>query len=88
MSTCFIEYVIVNLQLRCQISHSPASTKSWARWIYFEILKQNLLWQGEGTERLLVKGKKEEVMTVDGDQFRYFLLAGAKYQVDIQIHIT
>ena len=88
MSTCFIEYVIVNLQLRCQISRSPASTKSWARWIYFEILKQNLLWQGEGTERLLVKGKKEEVMTVDGDQFRYFLLAGAKYQVDIQIHIT
>ena len=32
--------------------------------------------QGVGTERLLVKGKKEEVLTVDGDQFRYFLLAG------------
>ena len=37
-----------------------------------------LMLQGEGTERLLVKGKKEEVMTVDGDQFRYFLLAGGR----------
>ena len=24
-----------------------------------------------------MKGKKEEVLTVDGDQFRYFLLAGS-----------
>ena len=43
-----------------------------------------LMFQGEGTERLLVKGKKEEVMTVDGDQFRYFLLAGEKYQVYVR----
>ena len=40
--------------------------------------------QGEGTERLLVKGKKEEAMTVDGDQFRYFLLAGEKYKVNVK----
>ena len=26
-----------------------------------------------------MKGKKEEVLTVDGDQFRYFLLAGLTY---------
>ena len=33
--------------------------------------------QGEGTERLLVKGKKkDQVEEVDGDVFRYFLLAG------------
>jgi len=38
-----------------------------------------ILGKGEGTERLLVKGKKEEVMTVDGDQFRYFLLAGTSH---------
>ena len=31
-----------------------------------------------------MKGKKEEVMTVDGDQFRYFLLAGEKYQVYVR----
>ena len=43
-----------------------------------------LMLQGEGTERLLVKGKKEEVMTVDGDQFRYFLLAGEKYKVNVK----
>ena len=33
--------------------------------------------QGEGLERLLVKGKKEgQVDEVDGDPYRYFLLAG------------
>ena len=32
--------------------------------------------QGEGLERLLVKGKKNKVEEVDGDPFRYFLLAG------------
>lgn len=38
------------------------------------------LGKGEGTERLLVKGRKEdEVMTVNGDQFRYFLLAGTTH---------
>ena len=33
--------------------------------------------KGEGLERLLVKGKKEgQVDEVDGDPYRYFLLAG------------
>ena len=34
--------------------------------------------QGEGVERLLVKNekKKEKMEEIDGDQFRYFLLAG------------
>ena len=32
----------------------------------------------------MVKGKKEEVMTVDGDQFRYFLLAGEKHKVNVK----
>ena len=33
--------------------------------------------QGEGVERLLVKGKKaDQVEEIDGDPFRYFLLAG------------
>ena len=42
------------------------------------ILFFNLIFQGEGTERLLVKGKKkDQVEEVDGDVFRYFLLAGA-----------
>ena len=33
--------------------------------------------QGEGVERLLIKGKKpDQVEEIDGDPFRYFLLAG------------
>ena len=44
--------------------------------------------QGVGTERLLVKGKKEEVLTVDGDQFRYFLLAGGIEFVFVFIHLS
>jgi len=39
-----------------------------------------ILGRGEGTERLLVKGKKEDqVEEVDGDVFRYFLLAGTTH---------
>ena len=38
-----------------------------------------LFFQGEGVERLLIKGKKpEQVEEVDGDDFRYYLLAGRK----------
>ena len=36
----------------------------------------NLHFQGDGIERLLVKGKKEELDEVDGDSYKYFLLAG------------
>ena len=33
--------------------------------------------QGEGLERLLVKGKKEgQTEKIDGDSYKYFLLAG------------
>ena len=32
--------------------------------------------QGEGIERLLVKNKKEQLDEVDGDCYRYYLLAG------------
>ena len=33
--------------------------------------------KGEGVERLLVKGKKaDQVEEIDGDTFRYYLLAG------------
>ena len=36
--------------------------------------------KGEGLERLLVKGKKEgQVDEVDGDPYRYFLLAGTSH---------
>jgi len=35
-----------------------------------------IIGKGEGLERLLVKGKKNKVEEVDGDPFRYFLLAG------------
>ena len=35
--------------------------------------------QGEGVERLLVKGKKGQVEEVDGDPYRYFLLAGTSH---------
>ena len=36
--------------------------------------------QGEGVERLLVKGKKEgQTDEVDGDPYRYFLLAGTSH---------
>ena len=36
-----------------------------------------MVMQGEGVERLLVKGKKpDQVEEIDGDPFRYFLLAG------------
>ena len=36
-----------------------------------------IVFQGEGVERLLVKGKKpEQVEEIDGDDFRYYLLAG------------
>ena len=37
------------------------------------------LLQGEGVERLLVKGKKGQVEEVDGDPYRYFLLAGTSH---------
>ena len=38
---------------------------------------ENCVSQGEGVERLLVKGKKPgQVEEIDGDGFRYFLLAG------------
>ena len=38
---------------------------------------RNCFFQGEGVERLLIKGKKpEQVEEVDGDDFRYYLLAG------------
>ena len=38
-----------------------------------------IVFQGEGVERLLVKGKKpEQVEEIDGDDFRYYLLAGTK----------
>ena len=32
--------------------------------------------QGDGVERLLVKGRKEQLQEVDGDPYKYFLLAG------------
>jgi len=39
-----------------------------------------ILGRGEGTERLLVKGKKAgQVEEIDGDDFRYFLLAGTSH---------
>jgi len=39
-----------------------------------------ILGKGEGTERLLIKGKKpDQVEEVDGDCFRYFLLAGTTH---------
>ena len=35
------------------------------------------IFQGEGLERLLVKGKKEgQTEKIDGDSYKYFLLAG------------
>ena len=36
----------------------------------------NFHFQGEGIERLLVKGKKDQLEEVDGDPYKYFLLAG------------
>jgi len=39
-----------------------------------------ILGKGEGVERLLVKGKKpDQVEEIDGDPFRYFLLAGTTH---------
>ena len=36
--------------------------------------------QGEGVERLLVKGKKQgQTDEIDGDPYRYFLLAGTSH---------
>ena len=37
-----------------------------------------MLFQGDGIERLLVKGKKDQLEEVDGDPYKYFLLAGKK----------
>ena len=50
--------------------------------------------QGDGLERLLIKGKKpDQVEEVDGDPFRYFLLAGRKMtdrinQCDLQDYLA
>lgn len=39
-----------------------------------------IIGKGEGVERLLIKGKKpEQVEEVDGDDFRYYLLAGTTH---------
>jgi len=37
-----------------------------------------VLGKGDGIERLLIKGKKEQLEEVDGDPYKYFLLAGRK----------
>ena len=40
--------------------------------------------QGEGVERLLIKGKKpDQVEEIDGDTFRYFLLAGGQFSINL-----
>lgn len=38
-----------------------------------------VLGKGEGTERLLVKGKKEQLDEIDGDKYKYYLLAGTSH---------
>ena len=41
------------------------------------LTEKSLNLKGEGVERLLVKGKKaDQVEEIDGDTFRYYLLAG------------
>ena len=39
----------------------------------------DLLIKGKGIERLLVKGKKDQLDEVDGHPFDYYLLAGITY---------
>merc|ERR1711936_577585 len=38
-----------------------------------------VLGKGDGIERLLIKGKKEQLEEVDGDPYKYFLLAGTSH---------
>ena len=38
--------------------------------------RTDLLLQGKGTERLLVKGKKDQLDEIDGHSYDYYLLAG------------
>ena len=50
------------------------SPKEWSLSFSNDVLDVS---QGEGLERLLVKGKKEgQTEKVDGDSYKYFLLAG------------
>ena len=39
-------------------------------------LSRIFVFQGQGIERLLVKGKKDQLDEVDGHPYKYFLLAG------------
>ena len=50
------------------------SPKEWSLSFSNDVLDVS---QGEGLERLLVKGKKEgQTEKIDGDSYKYFLLAG------------